>query len=69
MIRSCKGEACLLKSSPHSPRIGGGGDKLHLGGKDGSNNCIEKQLVLLELESMIQIWGGRATLGRVIIAG
>ena len=37
---------------------GGGTDKLHKDGRYRPNNCIEKQLVLLELESMVRIRGG-----------
>ena len=51
---------CLPESSPRNPRSGGGRDKLHYGGKDKSNNGIEKPLVLLESKSMIWIWGRRS---------
>ena len=39
---------CLFESSPSRKRYGGGRDELHYGGRDGPNNCIEKQLVLFE---------------------
>ena len=54
---------CLLDGSPCSPRCGGGGEKLHQHGRDGSNNRIKKQLILSEPESIIQIWGGRSSIG------
>ena len=44
---------CLLKGGPRSPRCGGDGEKLHEHGIDGSDNCIKKQLILLERESII----------------
>ena len=44
---------CLLEGGPHSLRYGGGGEKLHERGKDRSDNCIKKQLILSELESII----------------
>ena len=37
---------CLLEGSPQSPRCGGGGEKLHESGRDGSNNFIKKQLIM-----------------------
>ena len=37
---------CLLKGGLHSPRCGEGGKKLHKRGRDGSDNCIKKQLIL-----------------------
>ena len=46
---------CLLEDSPHYPRCGGGRDKLHEPGRDGYDNCIKKQLILLEPESIIRI--------------
>ena len=39
---------CLLEGGPRIPRYGGGGDKLQEHGRDRSNNCIKKQLILLE---------------------
>ena len=48
---------CLFKSSLCSKGHGRGRDKLHKDGRYGLNNYIEKQLVLLELESMVRIWG------------
>ena len=59
---------CLLEGGPHSPRCGGGGEKLYEHGRDGFNNFIKKQLILLEPESIIQIWEGEAVLGKVIVA-
>ena len=55
---------CLLEGGPHSLRCGGGGKKLHERGSDGSNNCIMKQLILLEPKSIIRIWGGRTSIGQ-----
>ena len=46
---------CLLEGGPHIPRCGGGGEKLHKRGRDGSDKCIKKQLILLEPESIIRI--------------
>ena len=46
---------CLLKGGPHSSRCGGGGDKLHKRGRDGSDNSIKKQLILSKLKSIIKI--------------
>ena len=37
---------CLLEGGPHSTRCGG--EKLHERGRDGSDNCIKKQLILSE---------------------
>ena len=51
---------CLLEGGPCSTRCGG--EKLHERGKDGTNNCIKKQLILSEPESIIQIWGGRSNI-------
>ena len=53
---------CLLKGGPRSPRGCEGGEKLHEHGRDGSDNCIKKQFILLELESIILIWGGRTNI-------
>ena len=44
---------CLLEVGPRSPRCGGGGEKLHEHGRDRSDNCIKKQLILSEPESII----------------
>ena len=54
---------CLLEGGPRSPSCGGGGEKLHERGRDGSDNCIKKQLILSERESIIQIWGGKSNIG------
>ena len=51
---------CLLEGGPRSPRCGGGGEKLYECERDESDNCIKKQLILLEPESIIWIWGGRS---------
>ena len=48
----------LFKSSPCNTRCDGGRDKLHYGGRDGPNNCIEKQLVLSTPFYMVRIQGG-----------
>ena len=53
---------CLLEGGLRNPRFGGGGEKLHERGRDGSDNCIKKQLILSELESIIRIWGGRSNI-------
>ena len=37
-------------------RCVGGGNKPHKGSINGTENCIEKQLVLPELEIMVRIW-------------
>ena len=37
---------CLLEGDPRSSRCDGGGEKQHKRGRDGSNNCIKKQLIL-----------------------
>ena len=55
---------CLLEGGPRNPRYGGGGEKLHEHGRDGSGNYIEKRLILLELESISRIWGGRRNIGQ-----
>ena len=55
---------CLLEGGPHNLRCGGGGEKLYEHGRDGSNNFIKKKLILLELESIIRIWGGRSSIGQ-----
>ena len=44
---------CLLEGGPRSPRCGGGGEKLHERERNGYDNCIKKQLILSELESII----------------
>ena len=44
---------CLLEGGPHNPRCGGGGEKLHKHGRDEFDNCIKKQLILSEQESII----------------
>ena len=54
---------CLLEGGPHRPRCSGGEEKLHKHGRDGSNNCIKKQLILSKSESTIQILGGRSSIG------
>ena len=46
---------CLLEGGPSNPRCGGGGEKLYEHGKNESDNCIKKQLILSELESIIWI--------------
>ena len=38
---------CLLEGGPHSSRCVRGGEKLQDRGRDGSDNCIKKQLILL----------------------
>ena len=53
---------CLLEGSPQSPRCGGGGEKLHESGRDGSNNFIKKQLIMSELKSIVRIWGGTSSI-------
>ena len=53
---------CLLEGGPPYSRCGGGEEKLHERGRDGSDDCIKKQLNLLEIESIIQIWGGRSSI-------
>ena len=53
---------CLLKGGPCSPRFGGGEENLHKCGRDRSNNCIKKQFILSEPESIIRIWGGRSNI-------
>ena len=45
----------LLGGGPRVPICGGGGEKLHESGRDESYNCIKKQLILSEPESIIQI--------------
>ena len=45
----------LFQSGPCSIRCGGSRDKLHYSGRYGPNNCIEKKLVLSELENMVRI--------------
>ena len=45
----------LLEGGPWSPRCGGSGKKLHEHGRDGSDNCFKKQLILSEPESIIRI--------------
>ena len=54
---------CLLEGGLRNSRCGGGGEKLHEHGRDKYDNCIKKQLILLELESIIRIWGGRSNIG------
>ena len=44
---------CLLEGDLSSPRCGGGGEKLHEHGRDGSDNFLKKQLILLEPKSII----------------
>ena len=44
---------CLLEGGPPSLRCGGGGEKLHERGREGSDNCIKKQLILSEPKSII----------------
>ena len=46
---------CLLEGVPRSPRCCGGGEKLHEHGRDGSDNCIKKQLILSKPKSIIWI--------------
>ena len=53
---------CLIEGGPRSPRCSRGGEKLHKYGRDKFNNCIKIQLILLELESIIHIWGGRSSI-------
>ena len=53
---------CLFEDGPHNPRYGGGGGKLHECGREGYDNCIKKQLILSESESIIRIWGGRSSI-------
>ena len=54
---------CLLEGGPRNPRYGGGGEKLHERGRDGSDNCIKKQLILSDPESISRIWGGKGNIG------
>ena len=54
-------DICLLEGGPRSLRCGGG-EKLYKRGRDRSDNCIKNQLILLEPESIIQIWGGRSSI-------
>ena len=58
MILPREGEAYVLS------RCGGGREKLHKGGRHGSNNCIEKQLVLSEPENVIRIQIGGISFGQ-----
>ena len=44
---------CLLEGDPRILRCGGGGEKLHERGRDGSDNCIKKQWILSKPESII----------------
>ena len=53
---------CFLEGGPRSPRCGG--EKLHERGRDESDNCIKKQLILSEPESIIRIWGGKSSIGQ-----
>ena len=46
-------DICLLEGGPPSSRCGGGGEKLHERGREGSDNCIKKQLILSEPKSII----------------
>ena len=46
---------CLLEGDPRSLGCGGGREKMHKRWSDRSDNCIKKQLILLELESIIRI--------------
>ena len=55
---------CLLEGGPRNPICGGGGEKLHERGRDGYDNCIKRQLILSELESIIRIRGGRSSIGQ-----
>ena len=63
---ACRRDIHLFESSPSHIRCGegrnelhyGGRDELHYGGRNGPKNCIEKQLVLSELENMVRIGGG-----------
>ena len=55
---------CLLEGGPCIPRYGGGREKLHERGIDEYDNCIKKQLILSESESIIRIWGGRSSIGQ-----
>ena len=55
---------CLQEGDPHSPRCGGGGEKLCERGRNGYDNYIKKLLILSELESVIRIWGGRSSIGQ-----
>ena len=53
---------CLLEGDSRSPRCGGRGEKRHKRWSDGSDNCIKKKLILLDLDSIIRIWGGRSSI-------
>ena len=55
---------CLLEGGPCNLRYGGGEEKLHWHGRDGSDKRIKKQLILLELESIIRILEGRSSVGQ-----
>ena len=57
-------DICLLKGGPPSPRCGGAEEKLHECGREGYDNCIKKQLILLDPKSIIWIWGGRSSIGQ-----
>ena len=50
---------CHLEGGPCSPRCG---EKLHKCGRDKFDNCINKPLILSELDSIIRIWGGRSSI-------
>ena len=52
----------LLEGGPRNLRFSGGGKTLHKRGRDESDNCIKKQMILSELESIIRIWGGRTSI-------
>ena len=58
---------CLLEGGPYSLRCGGGGEKLNEHGRYRYDNCIKKQLILLELES--GFGEGEAVSDRIIVTG
>ena len=55
-------DICLLEGGPHNLRCDRGGEKLHERGRDMSDNCIKKKMILLEPESIIRIWGRRSNI-------
>ena len=46
---------CLLEGGPRRSRCDGGGEKPQERGRDKSDNCIKKHLILSELENIIRI--------------
>ena len=48
-------DICLLEGGPCIPRCGRGGKKPHEHGRDGSDNCFKKQLIVSKPESIIWI--------------